>query len=231
MNFFDELTDDFRVFTYKVAYDAGTAPNPFHGLCTLAICKPAIRRVAKAGDIIVGLGCGDSGNRIVYCMRVSRKVLWEKYISGCYSDEFPRNKIPKHERDQGDCIWRQTISLHKPLDSWSHHENCDFQRDIKDGLNVLIAHEFWYFGKGDKFDLRLPKELFQMIPGRGHKSNANEHYKEQFIAHLKEALSRHNIKTFGIYGSPALSPFEADEKSCSSCRTKERESDSAQEDQ
>jgi hypothetical protein len=35
-----------QLFTYTIPYDDGAAPNPFHGICTLAICKPSIRRVA-----------------------------------------------------------------------------------------------------------------------------------------------------------------------------------------
>ena len=44
-----------RVFSYVVMHDSGFAPNPFHGHCTLACCKPKIRSQAKAGDIVVGL--------------------------------------------------------------------------------------------------------------------------------------------------------------------------------
>jgi len=35
-----------KVYSYIVAYDSGFAPNPFHGICTLACCKPTIRRTA-----------------------------------------------------------------------------------------------------------------------------------------------------------------------------------------
>jgi hypothetical protein len=39
-----------RLFSYTIPVDDGAAPNPFRGMCTLAICKPTIRRVAKKGD-------------------------------------------------------------------------------------------------------------------------------------------------------------------------------------
>jgi hypothetical protein len=39
-----------RLFSYTVRVDDGAAPNPFRGLCTLAICKPAIRRGAGRLD-------------------------------------------------------------------------------------------------------------------------------------------------------------------------------------
>jgi len=77
------ITGNERLFTYKVAHDGGSAPNPFHGVCTLAICKPAIRRVAKKGDVVVGLACGNDESRIVYCMVVDETVSWLDYIEGC----------------------------------------------------------------------------------------------------------------------------------------------------
>jgi len=33
-----------RLYLYTMTYDSGFAPNPFHGICTLACCKPGIRR-------------------------------------------------------------------------------------------------------------------------------------------------------------------------------------------
>ncbi|WP_442940102.1 hypothetical protein [Nostoc sp.] len=36
-----------RLFSYCLTCDSGAAPNPFWELCTLAICKPRIRRVAN----------------------------------------------------------------------------------------------------------------------------------------------------------------------------------------
>ena len=65
-----------RVYIYVVARDFGFAPNPFHGFCTLATCKPRIRRKAEVGDWVIGMG-GDRLNatgRCIYAMRVSAKV-------------------------------------------------------------------------------------------------------------------------------------------------------------
>ena len=36
-----------QLFTYTIPIDDGAAPNPFRGMCSLAICKPRIRREAK----------------------------------------------------------------------------------------------------------------------------------------------------------------------------------------
>ena len=48
------------LFSYVVAHDGGSAPNPFWGVCTLVICKPDIRRVAQIDNWIVGTGCKDT---------------------------------------------------------------------------------------------------------------------------------------------------------------------------
>lgn len=43
-----------KLYSYVVARDFGFAPNPFHGYCTLATCKPDIRATASVGDWVIG---------------------------------------------------------------------------------------------------------------------------------------------------------------------------------
>lgn len=44
------------LYAYSITRDFGFAPNPFHGICTLATCKPRIRKAANIGDWILGIG-------------------------------------------------------------------------------------------------------------------------------------------------------------------------------
>jgi hypothetical protein len=44
------------LYSYVVRSDSGFAPNPFGEYCTLACCKPQIRKRARVGDWIVGCG-------------------------------------------------------------------------------------------------------------------------------------------------------------------------------
>ena len=44
-----------KLFSYVLTTDNGSTPNPFHGTCTLAVCKPAIRRAAQVGDWIMAI--------------------------------------------------------------------------------------------------------------------------------------------------------------------------------
>lgn len=36
-----------QIYSYVLRYDDGVAPNPYGGVCTLAICKPVIRKKPK----------------------------------------------------------------------------------------------------------------------------------------------------------------------------------------
>jgi hypothetical protein len=83
-----------RLFSYCLRYDDGAAPNPFWGVCSLAICKPAIRRVAEVGDWIVGTGSatspiGNIGGDVVYAMRVDEILTMAQY------DAFTLAELPK----------------------------------------------------------------------------------------------------------------------------------------
>ena len=72
-----------KLYSYVVARDYGFAPNPFFGACTLATCKPIIRRKAQIGDWIVGTGSATKGCRdhLVYAMRVAETMSFNDYWS------------------------------------------------------------------------------------------------------------------------------------------------------
>src|SRR3989442_13407131 len=101
------------LYSYCLRYDNGAAPNPYHEICTLTICKPAIRRVAKPGDWVVGLGgthspMGDISDHVVYAMRITKRLTLREYDTFCR--QHLRRKIPKWtSRDfikrVGDCIY------------------------------------------------------------------------------------------------------------------------------
>src|SRR5690349_7296886 len=70
-----------RVYIYVVDRDFGFAPNPFHGLCTLATCKPGIRRGAEVGDWVIGVGGArlKATGRCVFAMRVTGACSFNEY--------------------------------------------------------------------------------------------------------------------------------------------------------
>ena len=145
-----------RLHSYVVRYDSGFAPNPFYGYCTLATCKPGIRRSAALGDWIVGCGSRsrevNRGGTLVYAMRVTEALSFQGY------DADPRFQSKKPYRQGsrmqscGDNIyypsalpasWNQRDSFHSQPDGTASPEH--IARDT--GTNrVLVSDDFVYFG-------------------------------------------------------------------------------------
>lgn len=70
-----------ELFSYVIARDYGFAPNPFFGCCTLATCKPNIRRVAEIGDWIVGTGSAARKRKgfLIFAMCVNETMQFNEY--------------------------------------------------------------------------------------------------------------------------------------------------------
>lgn len=142
-----------RVFSYLVSRDWGFAPNPFYGFCTLACCKPTIRRVAKVGDLIIGCGTkkNEQEGRLIFAMRVTEKMTFAEY----WNDPRFRRKRPILGKSKlafyGDNIYRPTAAGFEQLHS--HHSLADgsvnaHNRDKDTGSNnVLVSEEYVYFGR------------------------------------------------------------------------------------
>lgn len=158
-----------RLFTYKQTHDTGFAPNPFHGVCTLATCKPKIRLHKKIGDWIAGftsarLNGDEVGHeRLIYLMRVTDKMPLELYFTA-------KSFAAKHSTHPDDrstpCISSVGDNIYERRDGhWVLHTNRSHKESaIKtdtDGKFVLISTEFWYFGSTP---LIVPDEVRPRIP-------------------------------------------------------------------
>jgi hypothetical protein len=142
-----------RVFSYIVSRDFGFAPNPFHGYCSLATCKPRIKRAALVGDLVVGTGSAPHriAGCLVYAMRVSEKLSFAEY----WRDPRFRRKRPNlrgSTRDAyGDNIYEPAADG-SYIQHDSHHSlPCGvtnvFNRTKDTGTDaVLISDDFVYFG-------------------------------------------------------------------------------------
>ncbi len=160
-----------RLFSYIVTGDLGFSPNPFWGYCTLADCKPMIRKTARVGDWIVGLSPKADGNAIIYAMRVDEVLPYEAY----YRDPRFASKIPDPAgpgvRRRGDNIYepiqdgfRQLQSMH----SNGAKENLEKKSHDLRGRNALVSQTFYYFGSKP---LPLPTKFSDVVVGRAHKNN------------------------------------------------------------
>jgi hypothetical protein len=140
---------------YVVARDFGFAPNPFHGVCTLATCKPAIRRTAQIGDWIVGMGGSRlrAKGRCIFAMRVSGSPSYDHYWSDpTYRDKRPvRNGSRKmmvgdniYHHDPKDGTWLQADSHHSQPDGTLNVHN--LERDTKTNRVLVSQHFFFWCG-------------------------------------------------------------------------------------
>lgn len=163
------------VYMYVVDRDFGFAPNPFHGYCTLATCKPGIRNQAKIGDWIIGMGGQrlKATGRCVFAMRISAKITFNEYWSNAaYLDKKPvRNGSNKMM--VGDNIYHYDFRRKEWKQADSHHSNTDgsvnfhnLSTDTK-SENVLISNHFFYFGE------KAPVVPMRILLSMGYENGRN----------------------------------------------------------
>ncbi len=191
-----------KLYSYIVKHDTGFAPNPFHGYCTLACCKPRIRRKAEKGDWVVGLTPKSAGNKVAYLMRVDEIV---PSFRGYWSEARFKTKKPSYtgglRKRCGDNIYepkassgyRQLRSMHSHEDGSEHAGNK--AHDLS-GERILVSETFAYFGSKPK---TLPNELRSLIVGRGHRSRFPDETKAAFVRFA-------GTVGFGVHAAPRQWP-------------------------
>lgn len=81
------------LYSYVVATDSGFAPNPFFGVCTLACCKPAIRR-AIGGRLLRQSGRADIAElRKADPGYVRAQNIWVVGLAGSELRDRPRRSV------------------------------------------------------------------------------------------------------------------------------------------
>lgn len=146
-----------KIYVYIVPVDDGAAPNPYGGVCTLAICKSNLRKIAKQGDWIIGL---NSEFKLIYTMKITTVITMKEYDS--YTKENLPIKIPnktskKIEEQMGDSVYdfsNDEIKLRASV-----HSRCTKEMDLA-GKNVLLSSYFYYFGNKVK---ELPQEFENIV--------------------------------------------------------------------
>jgi hypothetical protein len=166
-----------RLFAYVVARDFGFAPNPFYGFCTLATCKPQIRKHAKPGDWIVGTGSKryGLGDRLVFAMNVAEALTFEDYWGDPRFKSKRPNLCGSLKQAFGDNIyhrsvtgrWAQADSHHSRAHGVTNRPNVEHDTAVN---RVLIAVDFAYWGAfGPKVPARFRRPGADICGGRGHK--------------------------------------------------------------
>ncbi|MBC9911042.1 hypothetical protein [Chitinophaga varians] len=162
-----------NVYIYVVARDFGFAPNPFHGICSLATCKPNIRNTAQVDDWIIGVGGGAlrATGKCIYAMKVTQKITFDEYWNNA---EF-RSKKPARNGSKKtlvgdniyykkDGLWQQAHSHHSNPDGTINEHN--LERDTGSEF-VLLSKNFYYFGSNAPV---IPERILTDI---GYKNKRN----------------------------------------------------------
>ena len=193
------------LYSYKLDHDYGFAPNPFGGYCTLANCKPDIRRNKKLqiGDWIIGTGSKKLNlvNHVIYVMQVSEKITYNEYwndprfqykkpvINGSLVEIYGDNI---YHFDENRKRWRQENSAHSLAKGKLNKKH--LETDTGGGF-VLISTNFYYFGS----NCFLMPEKYREIcnQGRNIKSTSiPEKTQKQFITWVQKKFKP------GIHGDP-----------------------------
>jgi hypothetical protein len=144
---------------YKMTHDSGFAPNPFHGVLTLATCKPRIRAVRRTGDWVAGFASQklvDSAARrgvniprdgLVYLMQIREVLPLHAYFE---DSRFAVKQPPRESFDAvalcGDNIYyRDHRGQYEQLEN-RYHTRAEAFHDTS-GVNALVAGRFYYFGR------------------------------------------------------------------------------------
>jgi hypothetical protein len=192
-----------KLFSYCIPIDDGAAPNPYWGWCTLAICKPMIRRVAEEGDWVVGIGSKNVAGvnyagKLVYAMKVTRRISWRKYDRYCLmmlKEKIPNLLSDDYRLNVGDCIY-DFHGGYEPTQRGGVHEFGNIKTDIG-GENVLMSDHFYYFGNNA---VKIPEDFSLIVrQGQSHQSKKNEPIKNDFIKWLQDTFDLNKL-----YGDPQI---------------------------
>jgi len=157
------------LFSYGVRWDHGFAPNPFFGVCTLATCKPTIRKKAKVGDWVLGTGSAARGyqGRAIFLMRITETARYDDYwrnalfvrkrpvMNGSLKQRFGDN-IYHHVNG----AWIQEDSRHS-YDGQPNEDN--LRRDTDTTDRVLMGSDFIYWGEAAPM---IPQPLQKFVIAR-----------------------------------------------------------------
>jgi hypothetical protein len=192
-----------RIYSYIVTHDNGFAPNPFWGFCSLACCKPKIRKsvgvlkktTAYKSIWIVGLSPkrGNNGNKIIYMMEVTAIMSFEEYWRS-HPEKRPVFSKSNQKQRRGDNIYepdasspsgfRQLRSAHSlnPKDDLQWAQNPESIEHDLGGEYVLLSNKYIYFGSSP---IALPSELRELVVGRAHKCHFAKEVLESFSHFLE----------------------------------------------
>ena len=117
-----------KLLKYVMTSDKGLAPNPYFGVCSLALCTPNHRNARlDVGDWIVGHSSKATGNKLIHAMRVTKVLTMPEYFSG-FPEKRPNPNGDAIERC-GDNLYDNSSGKWRRLPSACHNEVGSFVQD------------------------------------------------------------------------------------------------------
>ena len=195
------------LYSYVVARDYGFAPNPFFGVCTLATCKPKIRKHAQVDDWIVGTGSKSYGleGRLVFAMKVAETLTFDNYWADLRFLRKKPNLSGSLKQAYGDNIYHRNPKTGRWLQENSHHSlanGCPNPKNIQHDTQVnrvLVATAFTYWGASGPMIPRRFRQYqgYDVCSGRGHRCHFPQDLIVSFIAWIQ------SIPVTGYVGQPS----------------------------
>lgn len=213
------------LFSYVVATDSGFAPNPFFGVCTLACCKPAIRRAIggrllrqsgradiaelrkadpcyiRAQNIwVVGLAGSELRDRprrsVVYVMQVTDVLDFESYYR-----EFPQKRpVRRLPATSADPAWHgdAIYTGNDPATARQLAPSAHSKGDDEDEGNKWHDLGGRYVLVSDHFVYFGPDAPYLPIEGKLHRGRGHRsNHSPEAIAELEELLNREWAELLG----------------------------------
>ncbi|SDK11691.1 hypothetical protein SAMN05216189_102923 [Pseudomonas delhiensis] len=135
-----------KLLKYVMTHDTGLAPNPFFGVCSLALCTPNHKKARLLpGDWVVGHSSKSTGHRLVYAMQLTEVLSMDEYFKA-----FPEKRpdpCGSPEQRSGDNLYFREGGGWLRVPSAEHNDVESFLND--QGRPVYLAEgedHFWYFG-------------------------------------------------------------------------------------
>ena len=183
--------------SYVVARDYGFAPNPFFGICTLATCKPNIRKVGRIDDWVLGTGSKKRkrGKHVVYAMRVTGTLTFDEYWADPSFQVKKPNLRGSKKQAFGDNIYHREPETHRWHQENSHHSfedggiNAANVRNDTQVDRVLISDDFVYWGgSGPELPARFLSygpHAINICAVRNHKNDFPADLVQEFVAWIR----------------------------------------------
>ena len=159
-------------YGYKITRDYGFAPNPFGRYCTLACCKPHIRKKAVAEDWIIGTGSVENNllYHLIFLMKVTEKITFQEYWDDTRFDYKKPKLNGSLKQIYGDNIYY--FNENEWIQSDSHHSlpggelNDKNRKQDLSGENVLVSDRFIYLGDQN---FKVPEKYVEICPTVRHR--------------------------------------------------------------